>query len=384
MDSLEQINKTGSAKKLLTIAPYTFLPPSSGGRRAIYYLYQHIGKKLQLTCVSTADNETGKEPLQFVLRQDLGRGLFRYLNPLHYFKLKALVKKQAFEAIMIEHPYMGWLGWWLKLTMGIPLVVRSHNIEARRFKELGKWWWRVLADYERWVHRKADHSFFITQEDADYAISKYAIKAEKTTVITYGLDTAGSITPEQKQAVVARYKQQHQIPAEKTLLFFNGIFGYPPNDEALILLLEQIYPALLQMDPNFYLIICGANIPDQYQHIKDNSKSVMGFVPDIGELFRVAEIFLNPIWLGGGIKTKLVEALAGGASAVSFQSGATGISPFLLANKLKIVPDKEIDSFALAVIEARSTIYKQIPDAFYTHFDWQQIAGKAVRAIDNL
>lgn len=386
MKRQENIVKTGFEKKILAIAPYTFLPASSGGQKAIYYLYQHLGKQVDLTCVSTGGNLPDKVPgkLHFRLLPLLGNGVKRYINPANYRKLKKLVNRQDIEAIIIEHPYTGWLGWLLKATTGVPLIVRSHNIESLRFKELGKWWWRLLADYERWVHRKASHSFFITREDAEYAITEYGIRREKTSVITYGLQGGKNPTPEQKRLLVEQYKQAHGIPADKTMLLFNGIFGYRPNDEALELLLEKIYPALLHQAPDFHLIICGANIPAKYLAKKTDNLTVLGFVPDIEEIFLAAEVFLNPIWLGGGIKTKLVEALAGGASAVSFTSGAIGVDQRLLDGKLKIVPNKDTGAFISAIIEASVTTYTPTSKAFLDYFDWDQIARKANLAIRGL
>lgn len=371
---------------MLSIAPYTFLPATSGGQRAVYYLYQHIGKQVQLFCVSTDSNQVdqGKEALQFTLLPILGRSFSRYFNPRNYFKIKAQIEKHQIEAILIEHPYLGWLGWLLKITTGLPLVIRSHNIEALRFKTLGKWWWRILADYERWIHKKANHSFFITQEDADYAIAQYSLDPAKTSVLTYGMELGQTLSPTEKKAATLRYKELNQIPAAKTLLLFNGIFGYPPNDEALELLLEKIYPAILRLDPNFFLIICGGNIPEQYMDLKDKNKWVIGFVPDIQEVYQATEIFLNPIWLGGGIKTKLVEALAAGAAAVSFDSGAIGIDPGLLNGKLQTVSDKDIDGFAKAVINATAQINTPVPTAFLDYFDWDQIASKAGSVLQSL
>ena len=346
------------SKKVLGIAPYTILPALSGGQRGIFYFYQHLGKRVSLYVVSTDGNATDpqSEPLAFKLLPLLGSGVFRYMNPAHYFRLKALIKAEDIEAMIIEHPYMGWLGWLLKRATGIPLIVHSHNIEALRFKGLGKWWWRILADYERWVHKKASHSFFITREDVDYAVRTYGLPPDKVSVITYGMEGSQTLTPAEKRAAVTLYKKTHQIPEAKTLLLFNGIFGYAPNDEALTVLMEKIYPALLQSDPDFYLIVCGRNIPAAYQNRQTESMAVMGFVPDILEVFQAAEIFLNPIWLGGGIKTKLVEALAGGAAAVSFESGAIGVDPALLSGKLKTVPDGDITGFAKAIAAVRANI----------------------------
>ena len=372
--------------KALTIAPYQFLPASSGGQKAVYYLDQFLGDQLGLICVSSSDNELKHlpEPLRFTLLPLLGRGRGRYLNPAHFFTLKKLIKQKNIGVIIIEHPYLSWLGWLLKITTGKPLIIRSHNIEALRFKDLGKWWWRILADYERWAHRRASHSFFITEQDADYAVNSYGIKRADTSVITYGMDLKNALTPAKKQAATTAFKTQLGVPESHTLLLFNGIFGYPPNDEALRLLLEQIYPALLAKDPYFHLVVCGQNIPEKYKTGAPKQCTILGFVPDIKAVFEGAEVFLNPIWLGGGIKTKLVEALASGCAAVSFNTGAIGIPATLLAGKLLLTEDGDIDGFVEATMRARDRSLQPIQQAFLDYFDWNLIAQKAYKAIEAL
>ena len=167
-------------------------------------------------------------------------------------------------------------------------------------------------------------------------------------------------------------------------MLFNGIFGYAPNDTALQLLIEEIMPGLLATDPAFHLIVCGKGIPEKFTGIKNESITVLGFVEDIQEVFLAAEIFLNPIWQGGGIKTKLVEALAKGSAAVSFESGGIGVDPGLLDGKLKLVPNLDTTLFIEAVKEIKSAVYKPTPKAFWDYFDWDQIARKALYSIRGL
>jgi len=73
----------------------------------------------------------------------------------------------------MEHPYFV-VGVLLKWVCGVKLVVHSHNWRGR-LETMGKWWWRILWVYERWVHRRADYNFFIQDEDMQYAIRPLAL-----------------------------------------------------------------------------------------------------------------------------------------------------------------------------------------------------------------
>lgn len=369
-------------KNVLAIAPYSFLPANAGGQKAIFYLYQHLSVHVQLTVLSTKGNQVDVDPpIDFTLEAALANGVSRYINPVIVQHCRKIIRKKSIDTLLIEHPYMGFWGWVIKKITGKRLVVRSHNIEALRFKQLDKWWWKLLWYYEKWVHSRADFSFFITEEDRLYAEQHYGISPKKTMVVTYGMQSQPLTSPAQRQQRTRDFKARFKIEEHKTLLLFNGIFGYGPNDQALNCLLNEILPQLIKKDPCVFLIVCGKNIPLALEEKRTEHLLILGFVPDISVLFNAAEIFLNPIWLGGGIKTKLVEALAAGAAAVSFKSGAVGVAENLLAGKLRIVPDQDTEAFVQAIIQQKSNTSIQPPTSFYAHFNWDYIAARAAKQL---
>ena len=90
---------------------------------------------------------------------------------------------------------------------------------------------------------------------------------------------------------------------------------------------------------------------------------------DIGLYLKGADVFLNPIIGGGGIKTKLVEALGYNLNAVSTENGAIGVDPRVCNGKLLIAPDGDWESFCNKVVSA-SRLRADIPPAFFQNFDW--------------
>lgn len=361
---------------LLCIVPYRFLPAHTGGQKAVAILYKYIAQRLSFTVAGTKDNEV--RGAAYFVEEIFSPSPLRYLNLKNYLRLKRIVQSNNVTHICIEHPYMGLYAIWLKKRFAVKLIVRSHNIESQRFKTLKKKWWRILFYYEKYVHTKADHSFFITPEDRCYALSNFRLRADKTSVLTYGTEINKGLSTIEKQKWSKKLKAQYHIPESTTLLLFNGTFDYQPNYEALKLLLSEILPALLQKDSGFFLLICGKNIPEKILQAMHAHTKIVGFVEDIEAVFKGAEIFINPIWLGGGIKTKLVEALASGCSAVSFESGAIGISQEVVGKKLNIVQDENIAAFASAIIQQRDTINDVIPENFYREFSWRALAHKFV------
>lgn len=369
--------------RVLAISSYKIFPPQSGGRRAIVFFHKYFSKEEDEILVGTKNNDSSNT-LGIRVVNVFGTSKFRYINLLSFFKLRSIARKNKIETVIVEHPYMGVFGIMLKFFCRKKLIIRSHNIEGLRFKELGKWWWKWLYAFEKKMHQSADFSFFITKEDEDFALKNFHLKKEKTAVITYGTELDSPLHAEEKQEAVVRLKQSFGIPQEQTVLLFNGVFGYKPNDEALYLLVKKIMPLLLRKDDSFTLLVFGKNIPEEVKNYSSKNILVKGFADDIDAVFKGAEIFLNPIWLGGGIKTKLVEALSLGASAVSFESGAIGVDKNVAGEKLLIAEDENVEDFVEKIIRQKQTVSLQTPETFYRHFYWGNIAKRAAQCFSNV
>ena len=315
----------------------------------------------------------------------LGTSKLRYCNPLLFFKLRKIIRQNKITDLIIVHPYYGWLALILKKSTGVKLSLLSHNIEAVRFKSMGKWWWKMLWFYEKNTHKIIDHNFFVTQEDLDFAVNNYCLDAAKCNVITYGIDWQITPTQQEKVAAALLIRGQYNIKEEEKVLLFNGTLDYKPNIEAINYILTEINPLLLKNKQYHYkIIVCGNRLPASYNELKGyrNLNIIFaGFVDDINIFFKGADVFLNPVITGGGIKTKLVEALGNSLTSISCKSGAYGIPAEIAGNKLTVVDDFDWASFADAVFAA--DVQANIPASFFNHFYWGNIAAKAARIISN-
>lgn len=315
----------------------------------------------------------------------LGTSKLRYGNPLLFFKLKEIIKQNKITDLIIVHPYYGWLAWLLKKSTGVKLSLLSHNIEAERFKSMGKWWWKMLWFYEKNTHKIIDHNFFVTQEDLDFAINNYNLDAAKCEVITYGIDWEQPPTDIEKKEAADKIRGKYNINLTDKILLFNGTLDYKPNIEAIEYLIKNINPLLLNnKDFRYKIIICGKGLPTFYNELKNySSQNIIyaGFVDDINMFFKGADVFLNPVITGGGIKTKLVEALGNNLTSISCTSGAYGIPEEIAKNKLTVVNDFNWVCFAQAVFNA--DIQAIIPSSFFNYFYWGNIAAKAAKIISN-
>ncbi len=369
---------------VLSIVPYKIFPSDSGGKKYIASFNEYLSKYHSLFCITVKDNLPSSASYKII--NEISNSKLRYINIFYFILIKKIIKQNKITHVILEHPYLGWLGILLQKFCKIKLIVHSHNIEAERFKTTGKWWWRILGYYEKYIHRKADFTFCITESDRQYLINNYKILPEKAAVITYGISWNAIPPPIEKDLSKEYLFKKYSLVEGTWLYLFNGVLDYKPNVDAIRNIIERINPLLMQSDISYKIIICGKNLPQEMNELKDyTDKNIIytGFVDDISIYYKGADVFINPVTSGGGIKTKLVEALGYNLNAVSTMYGAIGIDENICNGKLLLCGNDDWECFAGRMIEAVS-LDSYIQHDFFDYFYWDNIAKKAVGIIEEL
>ena len=128
-----------------------------------------------------------------------------------------------------------------------------------------------------------------------------------------------------------------------------GGFGWAPNVEAMQWFCERIWPRVRAGSTvPAELHIVGASPPGSLlaRHGRDGIV-VHGYVDDVEKLRDQAEAFVVPLRTGGGVRIKIVEALARGLPVVSTSKGCEGL-PVEAGRDLLIADDE--DSFAAELL----------------------------------
>ena len=166
------------------------------------------------------------------------------------------------------------------------------------------------------------------------------------------------------------------------MFFFNGLLDYKPNTDAVTTIIEKINPVLLAKNSPYNILIAGKRLPETFKELKAYNQQHLfyaGFVDDIDLYTKAADVLLNPINSGGGVKTKMIEALGMNTAVVATETGATGVNKQVCGDKLKIVSDNDWAAFADEVLEA-TVIDTNIPTTFYQTYYW----GNIIQQIKNL
>ncbi len=372
----------GKKPRVVSIIPYKILPARLGGEKGIALFNEYLSGHVDITGISTQNNDPALAK-GYQLQNILSNGKSKYGNPLLYFPVKRIIRQTGATHLITEHPYFGWLAFMLKLTLPLTWVVHSHNIEYMRSKSIGRWWWKALMWYERWVYKKADLVFFISEDDKKHAVDVMGIDPVKSTAITYGIEQARP--PQDVDAARDDIRVLHNIPAGDKILLFNGALYHHTNYDALQVILDHINPVLLKQNAGYKILVCGKGLPDSFNELRDYAgKNIIyaGFVDDISVYFKAAHIFLNPIISGGGVKTKAIEAIAMDCTVISTEIGALGLIRSVCGDQLQVVADRDWDRFSRLVVQALHTDI-HTPAAFFEYYYWGNITAKVARILED-
>ena len=367
--------------KTAFIVPYSFIPPKNGGHHAAFGFCDFLSKELDLICISTLNNNNSKE---FRLEKIFSDETTKYINPIVLYKIAQFLKNNQIRQCIMHQPFIALFLLPFKRFLNIRFLIYVQNIEYQRFKSLKKLWWPLLYAIEWFTYKYADGLFFISPDDQTEAIALFRLNPETCCVVNYG--SYLTATPANKPQIREQMVDALHIQPQCKIMLFFGPQSYAPNLEAVRLIRDQLYPQLIDKAPfPFEIFICGGGLPaDERDAFKACAHAhYLGFVDDIDNYVAAADIMLNPILTGGGVKTKIIESIAAGTPVVSFQTGAAGMDFNVTGDQLITVADRDIDAFVDGVIAIGQRGYTPTPTAFYDAYYWGNAIQPALALLED-
>jgi GT2 family glycosyltransferase len=106
---------------------------------------------------------------------------------------------------------------------------------------------------------------------------------------------------------------------------FLGGYRHPPNIDAMVHFVAEIFPALRVAIPGICLVIAGSFPPAEIADLAADDILVLGQVDELADFFEAIRVFVCPLRVGAGAKGKLVTAMAHGVPIVTTPIGAEGL-----------------------------------------------------------
>jgi polysaccharide biosynthesis protein PslH len=115
------------------------------------------------------------------------------------------------------------------------------------------------------------------------------------------------------------------LPTAPELLFVGGLH-WPPNADAVIFFLEEIFPEIVRAIPNVHLTVVGRSYESITARVgHPPGVTFAGHVRDIEPYFSRCRVMVVPLRSGSGMRVKILDALARGVPTVTTSIGCEGI-----------------------------------------------------------
>jgi len=332
---------------ILQLAPrYTF-PPDDGGKIGIANITKEFAKAgANLTFFTFDDGRISRRHKEFIAPY-ASLELFPHSTkntPIRIFKslfakdaiyiqkhysskilsyLETLCENNKFDIIHADHSAMAGLAIKLKEKYKIPIGLRLHNIE----------WtiWQRYADTLPYFHPKRlyiqsqanklkrneseilkniDVAFAITEEDKKRALD---LNPNLNVIIA----SAGVNPEEWKPDNIQENNPQELIIATT--------YHWRHNVDALHWFIGNVLKPLKKQIPDIQLTLLGKNIPAEFNNYKEFGVNPLGYVDRVQPYLNRAGIYISPLFVGGGIRIKILEAMAMEMPVVASPIAAEGI-----------------------------------------------------------
>lgn len=131
-------------------------------------------------------------------------------------------------------------------------------------------------------------------------------------------------------------------------LLFVGNFVHPPNVDAAEWLAREILPLARVRCPQLSLQLVGDNVPARVRGLASGFVNVVGRVADVRTYYDRAAVVVAPLRAGGGMRVKVLEALAAGKAVVATRLAAAGLG---VDDGEQVMLADSAEPFAAAVVD---------------------------------
>jgi glycosyltransferase involved in cell wall biosynthesis len=123
------------------------------------------------------------------------------------------------------------------------------------------------------------------------------------------------------------------------LILFVGNFAHPPNRDAASWLAGEIMPAVRERVPGAVLRMVGSAPGPEVLALRGPGVELVADAPSVAPHLAAAAVVLAPVRTGGGMRMKVLQAMAAGKAVVTTRRGAAGYTDFGEEPPLEIAED---------------------------------------------
>jgi GT2 family glycosyltransferase len=322
---IQRLAANGESRRLrllMLISQWPY-PPRSPAQSRWWRMIRYLGERHDLTLVTfmrREDEKTRQELLRFCRSiYAVGYGgavppeassLPRQVRERQTLKMREAVQsaaKRSYDAALIEQIFLAPY----REFIAVPTLMGEHNIESSLLAQAAEEEEAILLrQYEDRVWSELAVRTAVSQSD-QREIQRRAGVGE-TVLVENGADPALRLE-----------RPRHDT---NTVLFF-AMFGRYSDLDAVLYLIEEIWPHVLRLNPSLRLMIIGHNPPDEITQLARTIPfELIEEFWDIGAIAARASVSIAPLRTGAGAQVRVLDSMALGLPVIATRRGCAGLS----------------------------------------------------------
>lgn len=289
--------------------------------------------------------------------------------------IRDVMETNTIHIIHADHTSMAPMAKWASDVYGVPWGLRLHNVEwmiwqryADRFPRWNpmRWYVQSQANKLRWDEadfiRMAPVAFPITDVDKERA----HLLAPSTKLVTA---PAGVDIPNYDDAP----------PTMRTHVVMASSWRWVHNVEGLRWFLDHVWPMVRARHADVTFGVLGKDTPSWVNDYADQGVIAEGYVENLYERLHESQVYVAPLFVGSGIRIKVLEALAAGLPVVATTVSAEGIT---INEQEGLFRCDDAASTASAVIDLlenehlRMELFDKARSAMQKTYTWQAVVAR--------
>jgi glycosyltransferase involved in cell wall biosynthesis len=331
------------SRSLLYIAPFDPTVPGSGSAARGRLILRFLADRHETHVVHLAGRSSGRRDEELAGRLasltavPYSEAGYFLGSPALYRAAAEVLRNSRIDFLFAEFEKAGGYAWLLSRRFGKPFFYASHNVEFLRSLDLARQAPLRLAFVpslyflERQACRHALATFAISEEDA--RVFRRWAPEKRIFVLPLAFD---------EEVFHPFYEEEESGPP---VVLMVGNYEYAATREGAYAVRNRVAPEIRARHPEAVFRFVGPGLPADFSR---PGVEAPGFVDDLAAEYRRADIVVAPVARGGGIRIKVVEALAMGRFLVATSKAMEGIDAAGLAH-LAVVP---LERFADRISEA--------------------------------
>jgi glycosyltransferase involved in cell wall biosynthesis len=343
-----------------------FLPSYDGANNRFHYLskFLQLSRKVDIVIFHC---HRGYTDIKLVKNEPFVTYLISEENYYHNLELLAtIIQKEQIDILQFNdlEPILC-QGVKLSKMTNTKLVYEIHYDSVQLAKTLGEKDEAInnIIKFQGEVGKNIDYAICLSCDDKNDSIKNLQIKESEFEVIPSGVNLN---------------ENKYHIPnlKDRTIVFLGNLY-FQPNEDAIRILKDKIYPKLL--NHGFSFMVAG-DCPEKLKaELSDKNFNFIGTVKDLNLLFAKASICVAPIFEGTGIRIKFLDFMSGGIPILTTRIATNGF-----ADKDNFIIEDDVERYAEKIIALFQDnklidISKNSRKFIEQHYSWQKIADQVVK-----